>query len=311
MSLITRCPACGTMFKVVPDQLKISEGWVRCGHCAEIFDATAHLADTPITQPDPLTGKPASSASRAVAESDGFASSLNTEVGEGASTEPPDSAQLEAEARALAEHPLDRPFELRRQDAGVPVGAPARSTPKPPREPEPELHELAFVQQARRKAFWAHTAVRVMLMLLMLALGAALVLQVAMHDRDRLAATDPSLRPWLTMLCEPLKCSIRAPRQIDAIAIDSSSFNKLRGDAYRLNVSLKNQATTDVALPSLELTLTDTQDQAIVRRVLVPSDFGANSGVIAAGAEWAGSMALAANGAGARIAGYRLLAFYP
>src|SRR3954468_18268106 len=43
MSLITRCPACGTMFKVVPDQLRISEGWVRCGHCAEVFDATAHM----------------------------------------------------------------------------------------------------------------------------------------------------------------------------------------------------------------------------------------------------------------------------
>ena len=27
------------MFKVVPDQLRISEGWVRCGQCAEIFDA--------------------------------------------------------------------------------------------------------------------------------------------------------------------------------------------------------------------------------------------------------------------------------
>ncbi|MGH8805141.1 MAG: zinc-ribbon domain-containing protein, partial [Polaromonas sp.] len=29
MSLITRCPACGTMFKVVTDQLKVSQGWVR------------------------------------------------------------------------------------------------------------------------------------------------------------------------------------------------------------------------------------------------------------------------------------------
>src|SRR5689334_20015778 len=43
MSLITRCPACGTMFKVVTDQLKVSQGWVRCGHCAEVFDASAHL----------------------------------------------------------------------------------------------------------------------------------------------------------------------------------------------------------------------------------------------------------------------------
>src|SRR3954463_2575665 len=45
MGLITRCPTCGTMFKVVADQLKISEGWVRCGHCAEVFDATAHMVD--------------------------------------------------------------------------------------------------------------------------------------------------------------------------------------------------------------------------------------------------------------------------
>ena len=33
------------MFKVVPDQLKISDGWVRCGHCADVFDATLHLED--------------------------------------------------------------------------------------------------------------------------------------------------------------------------------------------------------------------------------------------------------------------------
>ncbi|HSV44521.1 MAG TPA: zinc-ribbon domain-containing protein, partial [Ramlibacter sp.] len=45
MSLITCCPACQTMFRVVPDQLRISEGWVRCGHCSEVFDAAAHLQD--------------------------------------------------------------------------------------------------------------------------------------------------------------------------------------------------------------------------------------------------------------------------
>jgi len=43
MSLITRCPACETLFKVVPDQLRISQGWVRCGQCGEIFDASADL----------------------------------------------------------------------------------------------------------------------------------------------------------------------------------------------------------------------------------------------------------------------------
>ena len=43
MSLITRCPVCTTMFKVVPDQLRVSDGWVRCGQCNEVFDANAHF----------------------------------------------------------------------------------------------------------------------------------------------------------------------------------------------------------------------------------------------------------------------------
>lgn len=47
MSLITRCPACETMFRVVPDQLRISGGWVRCGTCNEAFDASAHLVELP------------------------------------------------------------------------------------------------------------------------------------------------------------------------------------------------------------------------------------------------------------------------
>ncbi|MEK9803730.1 MAG: zinc-ribbon domain-containing protein, partial [Curvibacter sp.] len=55
MSLITRCPACRTMFKVVPDQLKISEGWVRCGKCEEIFDARVSLQEqvAPAEEPAP------------------------------------------------------------------------------------------------------------------------------------------------------------------------------------------------------------------------------------------------------------------
>ncbi len=35
------------MFRVVPDQLRISEGWVRCGQCGEIFNASQHLLAPP------------------------------------------------------------------------------------------------------------------------------------------------------------------------------------------------------------------------------------------------------------------------
>lgn len=316
MSLITRCPACGTMFKVVPDQLRISEGWVRCGHCADVFDAAAQLQpDEAVVVgagPAPVQAEAPSVRARAAPEPDAFVPSVHSEIDESLLSEGPDSAQLDEEARALTETPLDQPFELRRQDAGDALQEPV-SIPRAEVESEPDLHDLSFVRQARRKAFWGRPLVRALMLLALIALGLLLVLQVALHDRDRLAAADPGLRPLLGWLCEALDCSVGPPRQIDAIAIDSSTFAKLRGDAYRFNVTLKNQAATEVALPALELTLTDAQDQAVVRRVLTPAELAPRTRVIAAGSEWSGSftLAVAANGAADRIAGYRLLAFYP
>lgn len=43
MALTTRCPQCGTSFKVVPDQLRVRNGLVRCGVCATVFDGRACL----------------------------------------------------------------------------------------------------------------------------------------------------------------------------------------------------------------------------------------------------------------------------
>jgi predicted Zn finger-like uncharacterized protein len=53
MSLATRCTACGTIFRIVEDQLRVSDGWVRCGRCAEIFDARELLFDIEREAPPP------------------------------------------------------------------------------------------------------------------------------------------------------------------------------------------------------------------------------------------------------------------
>ena len=45
MSLAARCPACRTAFRVVADQLRVSDGWVRCGRCGEVFNANDTLFD--------------------------------------------------------------------------------------------------------------------------------------------------------------------------------------------------------------------------------------------------------------------------
>ncbi|MBU0892416.1 MAG: DUF3426 domain-containing protein [Gammaproteobacteria bacterium] len=174
---------------------------------------------------------------------------------------------------------------------------------------DPE-HEVSFVRAARRQALWRRPVVRLMLTLLALTALVALALQVAVQERDRIAAMDARTRPWLAKLCAPLHCEIAPLRQIADVVIDSSSFNKARGDSYQLALTMKSQATIPLATPAIELTLTDAQDQPVLRRVLLPTDMAAPA-ELPAGGEWTASVAVIVTTGGARVAGYRLLAFYP
>lgn len=53
----TRCPACGTVFRVTSEQLRLKAGKVRCGHCQTVFNAfdeflpEDHHASASRTQP--------------------------------------------------------------------------------------------------------------------------------------------------------------------------------------------------------------------------------------------------------------------
>ncbi|AEG92085.1 zinc-ribbon and DUF3426 domain-containing protein [Ramlibacter tataouinensis] len=340
MSLVTCCPACATLFKVVPDQLRISEGWVRCGHCSEVFDASAHLRRptqdeapaapiAPAVPPDfPLT-EPVSLAPTEPAP---------LQPTEPAPLPPTEPAPLQP-SRAPTPKPPAAPFVLVRQDTTSPApevdsgwheswrSSQLSMAPTQPAsqidadedesgeaDTEPALEDVSFVRQARRRAFWRRGGVRAVLGLLALTLAALLAAQVAVRQRDRLAAARPALRPVLEALCQPLQCRIGPPRRIESVVIDSSAFNRLRPDAYRLSVTLKNRAATEVAMPALELTLTDTRDQPVVRRVLPPSELGPSvPATLPAGGEWSTSLGVSvvASGSASRIAGYRLLAFYP
>lgn len=58
MGHITQCPQCSTRFRVVADQLKISDGWVRCGRCGEVFDAAACMVAEESVPPSPVAPVP-------------------------------------------------------------------------------------------------------------------------------------------------------------------------------------------------------------------------------------------------------------
>ena len=313
------------MFKVVTDQLKVSQGWVRCGQCCEVFDASLHLqvAQSPVT-PWPGTPPP-------IQIGAGIEARIEPEVEVPFVAKPaPPMSPLDADeggARVTAEAAL-----LESGEAGQ-----THTHPDPVPDPDPDPFseppdaspddDVSFVRDARRQAFWRKPVVRLALGLSGLLLAALLLLQFLVQQKDSLAALEPRLKPWLQMLCEPLQCDIAPLRHIEAVVIDSSSFNKINGDSYRLSFSLKNTGTSPLAMPSLEVTLTDIQEQTLVRRVVTPTQFGVadGTGLLRAGSDFSGMVVMQVLGADAqstagltspgagplRVAGYRILAFYP
>ncbi len=349
------------MFRVVADQLKISEGWVRCGHCADVFDATLYLqpwtAPGTSTEPDDQTRiasepepeyDPDSEPETAIMED----SEMSGEWGElegsrrvhdvpEALPPPPAAPVVESPASGYEDsEPSDFHTDLQRFAAGVGrAGDPefedssggiaaevsaaaeaARGVPSTnsgaPDLKESELEDPqavpGFVRQARRRAFWSSRGMRAVLAVLALLLGALLLGQLALHERDRLAAARPDLQPLLQRACHALGCQLAPVRRIDAIVIDSTALVRRLGDFYSFDLVLKNTTSMPLALPALELSLTDTRDQVIARRVFLPEEWPDAPSLLPAQGSVSVSLRLALSlGDATPMAGYRALVFYP
>ncbi|MFV0680785.1 DUF3426 domain-containing protein [Ottowia sp.] len=193
----------------------------------------------------------------------------------------------------------------------VPASAP-ESSPESTGGSEAQGGELSFVKQAQRRAFWSSRPVRVGLWTAAAVLLLALLLQVAVARRDWLAARHPGLLPLLQTVCQPLGCAVRPYRQLNAMVIDGSGFTRLSDNQFSFSVTLRNTADLPVAMPDLELTLTDAQDQALVRRVVTAADLSAPPSLAARG-EFSGASTLTVDGAARpdAVMGYRLTVFYP
>ncbi|MFZ9298008.1 MAG: DUF3426 domain-containing protein [Hylemonella sp.] len=178
----------------------------------------------------------------------------------------------------------------------------------------PESASLSFMRPCATENFWRQTWVRTLLSVLALLLGCGLALQILVQERDRLAAQFPNWQAGLQALCQALGCQISPLRQIESISIESSNFQQVSPGLYRLGFSLKNSALVDLALPALELTVTDVTDQAMIRRVLLPAELQLEAQALAAKSELHASLLLdltVQNAPAGAVAGYRLLVFYP
>lgn len=298
MNLITRCPACRTMFKVVPDQLRISEGWVRCGQCDEVFDANSNMQDETafVKLEKQPAEKPSGLAEFSPEVTPGHVPFWNVQKQD---LEP----VLESTVTAEPENPppVVEPVVEKVQKDPVPgkKNTGIRSTSPKKQKPFPKRKAINY---ARVLGIFSATVLTLLL-----------VFQVMLKERNRIATYAPALAPVLQMACEHIACSISPLQQIESVVIDSSSFTKLRADAYRLNFVIKNTAQVALAIPSVELTLSDVQGQTVMRKVLSPQDFSRSVERLDANGEIAASISLSVKTEEGkeRFNGYQLLAFYP
>lgn len=327
MSFVTRCPACATHFRVVSDQLKISDGWVRCGQCGEVFDASAQLAPLPSTEPDPpVAAFPVPGDPDEVRADPPVAEQIEPEpepaLALAPETEPETTIILQPVAAQWPE-PQERAVpQDAAPDSMYDLPPAAELVPAAPQAADELLageealtafpEQVGFVREAQRRGWWQRPAVRWGLSLLSLLLCLGLLLQWVMFERDRIAALRPDLRPALSMLCQPLGCQVEPPRWVQALSIDSTTLARRGNGRYALEVVLRNASLFELAMPALELSLTDVRDQLLLRRVILPADLPAAPATVPANNTLTLRVDVLIDGpASEALAGYRTLVFYP
>jgi predicted Zn finger-like uncharacterized protein len=334
MSLATRCVTCGTIFRVAQEQLKVSEGWVRCGRCKEVFNALEGLFDLSREAPPDWSPGLSAGAPRKITPPEDVTQAAVHAIAASASEVPPTVAPrlerfehpfLGGAPSGAQSTPADRVSErdrlefpdaqfdpdLLRDDPEVNSGYQLTVLEEIPAglksgaDPAPE-----FVRQAQREQQWRSPRRRAALGVLTVLLVAALSLQVAHHFRDVIAARWPAGRAALSAWCGVAKCTLQPPKRIDDLTVEATALEQAGSpDTFKLSVALRNRGTVLLALPSVELSLTDPAGQLVARRVLAPADFHAASTVIAPGADT--QLQLVLSDADAKVAGYTVEIFYP
>ena len=366
MSLATTCSACGTVFRVVQDQLKVSEGWVRCGRCNEVFnaleglfdldrdtapgslggelgeavptvkpppavapstappaprDATRASAPPPVPPPlpkAPATPTPAAAPSKEP-EQERQDPSLVDRFGHELFPERPGTRSGDRNSRFTAMEPPD--FSGFRHDSELPADDDLPSRPLDSdqafEDSTPPQHGSAgapeFLRHAEQRERWNRPGVRLLLSLMSMGLLMLLGLQAMHHWRDTVAARWPAALPALAQWCSLVSCTIEPARRLDDIALESSGFTRLgtagaSPDQFRVSGVLRNRGTLALAMPWVELSLTDASGNLLVRKALSPQDFQA-ARVLEPARETPLQLALAAGTP--LVTGYTVEMFYP
>lgn len=339
--MLTRCPSCATHFRVTPEQLKARSGRVRCGECQNVFNALDSLIEEPVvvTVPAATVAVPPAPTFAEMPESpqpSGTASAYANETeAEANPASPadqiavPPTPTFESVPEALAELPTSQPETRETPIQELPEASEAK-TVEPPAD-EPVAEPLASAEPGTTDpdtaadaadAAWSSTFPeppppprRWPWVVGSLAALVALVLQAALAFRVELVVLWPESKAALVALCEIADCEVGLPAKAALVGIEASDLHPDSEHKGRLVLAatLKNRAPFAQQFPHLELTLTDTADQAIARKVLAPADYLSPKTPVANGMQPNADImvAIGIDSGEMTASGYRLYLFYP
>ncbi len=308
--MLTRCPSCSTHFRVTPDQLKVRSGRVRCGQCQNVFNALDSLIEEPVVVAAPMaaiavppapTIEPVPEALEDLPASQPGTQELSIpeppEAVEPDAVEP-DAVELDA-VEPVADEPGAEPLtgaepEVAEADATAATTGEDLSSSFPEQPPPP------------RRWPWVVGSIVALI---------AIVLQAALTFRVELAVLWPEGKPALVALCEIADCEVDLPAKVGLVGIEASDLHPDSEHKGRLVLAatLKNRAPFAQQFPHMELTLTDTADQAIARKVLAPADYLPSATPVAKGMQPNADVmvAIGIDSGEMTASGYRLYLFYP
>jgi len=320
--MLTRCPACATHFRITPAQLKVRAGSVRCGACQHVFNALDSLVEEPVVAAaPPIPDSTPQSVAAASADIDidvGTVASAETGIDEiavspaptpGLANEVPDDAATpnpDAQEPSIPELAEATEPEVAGPDLAGPEAAESDAAGDPGTLESDWSETFPEPPPPPRRWPWVIGSVVAL---------TALGLQAALAFRAELAVVWPNARPALVTLCNAAGCEVGLPTKVALVGIEASDLHPDSESKSRLvlTATLKNRALFAQTYPHLELTLTDTEDKAVARKVLAPADYLPTGSPIPQGMQPGADIVVAVGIDSGELAasGYRLYLFYP
>jgi hypothetical protein len=223
-------------------------------------------------------------------------------------TSPDKSRKRKTTSAALASEAEENPAPF---VADEPFGNDHQATPSA----ATSRREPSFMRRAQSQARWRSKRMRAALAASGLMLSVILALQMLVHWRDAAASRWPYTQAWLTETCslfsaDPATCNIQAPKRIANVSVESSTLVQADSpNTYQLSITLRNRSTEVVTLPSIELNITNANNQLIARRALSPNHFRAETENLPGSTEMV--LSLFFKSEVQPVSGYTVEAFYP